>query len=448
MEYTREGGSEAMMMMRGVVSSLKQIQFERGTVQGVRVHVLPTEQFKTYALSVYVGSPLQEDTVTPNALIPFVLRRGSKAYPETKQFREKLDDLYGAGFGFDVYKRGDYQMLQFRMDVIQDDFVSSPQPLLKQAIQFLGEAITQPAMEGGTLVRKYIDSEKTTLQKRLESIVNDKIRYAAERCIAEMCNNEPYRLHPLGAIDHIPSIEAEGLTGRYEALLRQSPIDIYVVGNTNLEQVLPLIERFFAARGERTSDYSLRAEHRSVGQVKEVVERLDVNQGKLNMGLRVRTSYADDSYPSALLYNGILGGYPHSKLFTNVREKASLAYYASSRLDGHKGILTIQSGIEIANYEKAVSIIKEQLKAMEEGQISDTELQQTKAMITGHLRELQDSAFELIAFDFNNRLSGADRTVPALIEAVEQTDKELIRRMARQVQLDTIYFLRDNKGGQ
>ncbi|WP_339369169.1 EF-P 5-aminopentanol modification-associated protein YfmF [Paenibacillus elgii] len=434
--------------MRGVVSSLKQIQFERGTVRGVRVHVLPTEQFKTYALSVYVGSPLQEDTVTPNALIPFVLRRGSKAYPETKQFREKLDDLYGAGFGFDVYKRGDYQMLQFRMDVIQDDFVSSPQPLLDQAIQFLGEAITQPAMEGGTLVRKYIDSEKTTLQKRLESIVNDKIRYAAERCIAEMCSNEPYRLHPLGAIDRIPSIEAEGLTERYEALLRQSPIDIYVVGNTNLEQVLPLIERYFAARGERTSDYSLRAEHRSVGQVKEVVERLDVNQGKLNMGLRVRTSYADDSYPSALLYNGILGGYPHSKLFTNVREKASLAYYASSRLDGHKGILTIQSGIEIANYEKAVSIIKEQLKAMEEGQISDTELQQTKAMITGHLRELQDSAFELIAFDFNNRLSGADRTVPALIEAVEQTNKELIRRMARQVQLDTIYFLRDNKGGQ
>ncbi|MCP1305821.1 EF-P 5-aminopentanol modification-associated protein YfmF [Paenibacillus tyrfis] len=434
--------------MRGVVSSLKQIQFERGTVQGVRVHVLPTEQFKTYALSVYVGSPLQEDTVTPNALIPFVLRRGSKAYPETKQFREKLDDLYGAGFGFDVYKRGDYQMLQFRMDVIQDDFVSSPQPLLDQAIQFLGEAITQPAMEGGTLVRKYIDSEKTTLQKRLESIVNDKIRYAAERCIAEMCSNEPYRLHPLGAIDRIPSIEAEGLTERYEALLRQSPIDIYVVGNTNLEQVLPLIERYFAARKERSSDYSLRAEHRSVGQVKEVVERLDVNQGKLNMGLRVRTSYADDSYPSALLYNGILGGYPHSKLFTNVREKASLAYYASSRLDGHKGILTIQSGIEIANYEKAVSIIKEQLKAMEEGQISDTELQQTKAMITGHLRELQDSAFELIAFDFNNRLSGADRTVPALIEAVEQTDKEQIRRMARQVQLDTIYFLRDNKGGQ
>ncbi|MHC2179783.1 putative Zn-dependent peptidase [Paenibacillus sp. PvR052] len=434
--------------MRGVVSSLKDTQFQRGTVRNVRVHVLPTEQFKTFALSVYIGSPLGEDTVTPNALIPFVLRRGSKAYPETKQFRERLDDMYGAGFGFDIYKRGDNQMIQFRMDVIQDDFVSSSKSLLQQAMEFMSGAITEPALEGNTLVRKYIESEKTTLEKRLQAIVNDKIKYAAERCIEEMCSGEPYRLHPLGKLDALGSIEADSLTTRFREMLHSAPIDVYVVGNTNLEQVLPLIERYFSVQRSEASTYSLRTDHRNVGQVKEVVERLDVNQGKLNMGLRVPTSYADESYPAALLYNGILGGYPHSKLFTNVREKASLAYYASSRLDGHKGIMTIQSGIEIGNYEKAVTIIKEQLKAMEEGNISETELQQTKAMISGHLRELQDSAFELIAFDFNNRLSGAERTVPRLIEQVEQTTPDQIRQMAQQVQLDTIYFLRDRKGGE
>ncbi|MBP1155943.1 MULTISPECIES: pitrilysin family protein [unclassified Paenibacillus] len=427
---------------------MKDTQFQRGTVRNVRVHVLPTEQFKTFALSVYIGSPLGEDTVTPNALIPFVLRRGSKAYPETKQFRERLDDMYGAGFGFDIYKRGDNQMIQFRMDVIQDDFVSSSKSLLQQAMEFMSGAITEPALEGNTLVRKYIESEKTTLEKRLQAIVNDKIKYAAERCIEEMCSGEPYRLHPLGKLDALGSIEADSLTTRFREMLHSAPIDVYVVGNTNLEQVLPLIERYFSVQRSEASTYSLRTDHRNVGQVKEVVERLDVNQGKLNMGLRVPTSYADESYPAALLYNGILGGYPHSKLFTNVREKASLAYYASSRLDGHKGIMTIQSGIEIGNYEKAVTIIKEQLKAMEEGNISETELQQTKAMISGHLRELQDSAFELIAFDFNNRLSGAERTVPRLIEQVEQTTPDQIRQMAQQVQLDTIYFLRDRKGGE
>lgn len=427
---------------------MKNIQFERGTIRNIRVHVLPTEQFKTYALSVYIGTPLEEQSVTPTAFTPFVLRRGTQKYPETKQFRERLDDLYGAGFGFDIYKRGDYQMVQFRMDLIQDHYVNSPESLLQNGIQFLGEAITKPALENGRFVEKYVESEKITLQKRIESIVNDKIKYAAERCIAEMCSQEPYRLHPLGSVDQLQQLKSDTLYSYYQKWLQSSVIDIYVVGKTNLQEVLPLVEQSFGVDRSQARQYANKPGHRQVEQVKEVVERLDVNQGKLNMGLRAYSTYADSTYPTMLMYNGILGGYPHSKLFTNVREKASLAYYASSRLDGHKGILTIQSGIEIQNYEKAVTIIRQQLDAMIKGEISETELQQTRAMITGHLREMQDSAFELISFDFNNILSGVERTVPTLIQDVLSVDKKDIQEVAEQVKLDTIYFLRDRKGGE
>ncbi|WP_028550487.1 EF-P 5-aminopentanol modification-associated protein YfmF [Paenibacillus sp. UNC451MF] len=427
---------------------MKNIQFERGTIRNIRVHVLPTEQFKTYALSVYIGTPLEEQSVTPTAFTPFVLRRGTQKYPETKQFRERLDDLYGAGFGFDIYKRGDYQMVQFRMDLIQDHFVNSPESLLQNGIEFLGEVITRPALENNRFVGKYVESEKVTLQKRIESIINDKIRYAAERCIAEMCSQEPYRLHPLGSIDQLQRLTPETLYSYYQQWLQNSVIDIYVVGKTNLEEVMPLIERSFVVERSQAGKYLNKPGHRQVEQVKEVVERLDVNQGKLNMGLRAYSTYADPTYPTMLMYNGILGGYPHSKLFTNVREKASLAYYASSRLDGHKGILTIQSGIEIQNFEKAVAIIRQQLEAMTKGEISETELQQTRAMITGHLREMQDSAFELVSFDFNNILSGVERSVPSLIQDVLNVDKKDIQEVANQVKLDTIYFLRDRKGGE
>jgi predicted Zn-dependent peptidase len=427
---------------------LKNVQFERGTIRNIRVHVLPTEQFKTYAISVYIGTRLQEDSVTPTAFIPFVLRRGTQTYPETKQFRERLDDLYGAGFGFDIYKRGDYQMVQFRMDMIQDDYVNSTESLLEQGIRFVGETVTKPAKENTHFVTKYIDSEKITLQKRIESTINDKVKYAAERCIEEMCEGEPYRLYPLGSIEALQKQNAAELHTYYEQWLRNSPIDIYVVGKTSLKEVLPLIESSFDIQAQTAGSYSTKPTHKAVEEVREVVEQLDVNQGKLNMGLRTYTTYADAAYPTMLMYNGILGGYPHSKLFTNVREKASLAYYASSRLDGHKGILTIQSGIELGNYDKAVSIIHEQLEAMAAGEISETELQQTKAMITDHLRQLQDSAFELISFDFNNTLSDVERTVPALIDEVLAVTKDDIQKVAKQVKLDTIYFLRDRKGGE
>lgn len=420
--------------------------FERTTVNQIRLHVLPTDRFKTYAISANIGVPLAENNVTPVALIPFVLRRGTAAYPETKKFREKLDDLFGAGFGFDIFKRGDNQVVQFRMDVINDQFVEGRHDLLKQSLQFLGETLFSPAMENGTLRGKYVESEKITLQKRLEAIVNDKIKYAAERCIQEMCKDEPYRLNPLGNVKDLPSITPESLYEMYQGWLQNAVIDLYVAGNTTLDEVEQLVKAYFPLKREHMPSYDMRTAFPEVKDVRRVVEQLDITQGKLNMGLRSYVTYGDEAYPAALMYNGILGSFPHSKLFINVREKASLAYYAASRLDGHKGILTIQSGIEIANYEKAVDIIERQLVSMREGDISELEWMQTRAMIGNSLREIQDSAHEMISFDFNNMLTGKERSVPQLLAEIDQVDKPAVQRMAEQVKLDTIYFLRNEKG--
>lgn len=419
--------------------------FERGQIGRIRLHVMPTKRFKTFAISLYAGRPLSEQTITETALIPFVLRRGTASTPETKAFRERLDDMYGAGFGFDVYKRGDSQLVTFRMDVINDRFVSSNKSLLASSMEFLGEVVTDPAKENGVFSGKYVEAEKQTLRKRLESIVNDKIRYAAERCLEEMCAGEPYRLHPLGRIADIGAITPESLYGRYRSWLNEAALDLYVVGDTTLEEVGNLVSSSFKLEAGQPAEYAASQIKSSVSEVKTVVERMEVGQGKLNMGLRTSIGYGDKDYPALLMYNGILGGFPHSKLFINVREKESLAYYAASRLDGHKGIMTIQSGIEIGNYERAVAIIKEQLESMRQGQLSELEMSQTKAMIANALREQQDSAFELIGFDFNNVISGKASTAEQMLQQVNAVTPEDIVRVAGKVQLDTIYFLRDRK---
>ncbi|XEC97170.1 M16 family metallopeptidase [Paenibacillus tarimensis] len=420
--------------------------FQQGTFGRVRLHVLPTNRFKTFAISLYAGIPLHEQSVTATALIPFVLRRGTASLPETIAFRERLDDMYGTGFGFDVYKRGDSQIVQFRLDVIHDQFVSSQTSLLEQSLKMLGEIITDPALDqSGTFRNKYVEAEKNTLRKRLESIINDKIRYAAERCLEEMCAGEPYRLHPLGRLDDIDAIDSAKLYSAYRSWLDLASFDLYVVGDTSLEQVQAIAGQAFRLTTGEPSKYGQPVVTNRVEEVKTITETMDVSQGKLNMGLRSSVGYGDDNYPSLLMYNGILGGYPHSKLFMNVREKASLAYYAASRLDGHKGIITIQSGIEIANYERAASIIQEQLQSIREGKLSELEMSQTKAMITNQLREMQDSAFEMIAFDFNAVLSGRLRTAEQLMAAVRSVTPEDIVRAANQIELDTIYFLRDGK---
>ncbi|OME89493.1 MULTISPECIES: EF-P 5-aminopentanol modification-associated protein YfmF [Paenibacillus] len=420
-------------------------EFEHGMAGGIRIHVLPTNRFKTFAISLYAGSPLAEETVTSTALTPFVLRRGTVSYPETRAFREQLEQLYGAGFGFDVYKRGDYQIVHFRMDTINDSFVKSPESLLRSSFAFLGEAFTQPVLENGTFRKSYVQTERDTVRKKLESIVNDKIRYAAERCIEVMCKNEPYRLHPLGERKDLDGITPEGLYESYQNWLNESVLDLYVVGDTSLDEVKKLVEEHFKLNRTGSKDYVPSTTRTVASETQTVVEKLDINQGKLNMGLRSTITYGDDEYAAALMYNGILGSYPHSKLFVNVREKESLAYYASSRYDGHKGIATIQSGIEVQNFEKAVQIIRQQLDDMAKGAITDIEMTQTKAMIRNVIKEMQDSAFEMIAYDFNRTLSGRERTPDELLQQVEGITVDDVKQAAAAFSLDTIYFLKGQK---
>lgn len=383
--------------------------------------------------------------MTSTALTPFVLRRGTVSYPETRAFREQLEQLYGAGFGFDVYKRGDYQIVHFRMDTINDSFVKSPESLLRSSFAFLGEAFTQPVLENGAFRKSYVQTERDTVRKKLESIVNDKIRYAAERCIEVMCKNEPYRLHPLGERKDLDGITPEGLYESYQKWLQESVLDLYVVGDTSLDEVKTLVEEHFKLNRTGSRDYVPSITRTAANETQTVVEKLDINQGKLNMGLLSTITYGDDEYAAALLYNGILGGYPHSKLFVNVREKESLAYYASSRYDGHKGIATIQSGIEVQNFEKAVDIIRQQLDDMAKGAVTDIEMTQTKAMIRNVIKEMQDSAFEMIAYDFNRTLSGRERTPDELLKQVEAITVDDVKQAASAFSLDTIYFLKGQK---
>ena len=421
-------------------------RFERGALGRMRLHVLPTKRFKTFAISLFAGVPLTESRVTSVALTPFVLRRGTERYPETIAFRERLDELYGAGFGFDLYKRGDYQIVHFKLDIVGDRFVSSSEPLLQEALRFLGEAVTAPVLEDGAFRRRYVEAEKTTVRKRIEAIVNDKIRYASERCVEEMCRDEPYRLPAIGRKEDLDGITAPSLYERYREWLGQAALDLYVSGDTSLDEVSRLAAAAFRLPDGQPAEYRRPRLRRAAGEPRTVVERLDVGQGKLNMGMRAGALYGEPEYPALLVYNGLLGGFPHSKLFMNVREKASLAYYASSRLDGHKGLITIQSGIEIGNFERAVGIIREQLDAMRRGEFGEDDLNRTKAMLASQVRELQDSAFERIAFDFNAVLSGIDQTGEDLIAGVEAVTPEDVVQAASGVELDTIYFLRDRKG--
>jgi predicted Zn-dependent peptidase len=350
--------------------------------------------------------------------------------------------LYGASLTVDLSKKGESHIITFRLEIANEKFLKDSTPLLEKGIQLLSEVLLQPVTENGAFVKATIEKEKRALKQRIQSVYDDKMRYASHRLVEEMCSEEPYRLQANGQKEQVDEITPESLYQYYEQVLATNDIHLYIVGDINESQVDGFIQKHFTMN-EQTSKIqnSNTAPPKLKKEPKEVVERQDVKQGKLNMGYRTNVTFNDDLYYALQVFNGIFGGFSHSKLFINVREKESLAYYAASRVESHKGLLLVMSGIDFDNYDKAVSIINKQIEVMKLGDYSDGEVSQTKAVIKNQILETIDTARGLIEVLYNNEVSAVNKPVEDFLEGIEKVTKEEIQEVAKLVELDTIYFL-------
>lgn len=422
-----------------------EMKFRTSEADGLRIHVLPTTKFKTTTIVVDILSPLRAETVTLNALIPSVLQRGTRTTPTVKGLQERQDDLYGASLDSMMFKIGERQVVQFELEVPNEKFLSHAPALLEEGIKLLAEVLLDPALDGGVFRTNAVELEKDALRKRVEALFNNKGRYAAIRCVDAMCAGEDYRLFSYGRLEDLPGIDAARLHAHYQQWLRTSPIDVFVVGDVDPDAVTALLRKALAIPGRQVEALPPTVVKGRAAAPREVIDRFDVNQGQLVMGFRTPVTFSSEDYARFTVYNGVLGGYAHSKLFVNVREKASLAYSAFSRFDSHKGLLMIQAGINIENFEKATAIIHEQLAAIAKGDVCEDELLQTKAMIANDYREMADSPGQLAHFALVEGVEQTPREVAALLEAVEKVTVEDLKAMASQVSLDTVYFLRDKE---
>ena len=226
----------------------------------------------------------------------------------------------------DVTKKGEYHIISFTVDIVNEKFLSDPTPLLEKAFALLSEVLFHPNTKGEAFDSATVDNEKRSLKQRIQSIFDDKMRYASTRLVEEMCAAEPYALEASGNLEDLEKVTASSLYEYYQKALNEDEIDLYVIGDVS-EEVVDRLENQYISLSDREPIVLPRQVERKISEEKEVIEKFDVKQGKLNIGFS-NIFYGDPDYFALQLFNGLFGGFSHSKLFINVREKASLAYYA------------------------------------------------------------------------------------------------------------------------
>lgn len=410
---------------------------------GINLYYIPTKKFKTTAFSIYIHRPLTREECTLNALLSMVIRRGCPMFPESKELSRHLDNLYGVSFSTTVRKKAERQIICANFQFINEKFLEEKSNILDGVLNLAKDAILGQT----SFDEEYLKQEKENLKLQILSIINDKRQYASKKCIEIMCQDEPYGISKSGYIEDLDSITSSSLYEHYKNTVLKSPVDIFINGDVDINYVTEKIKGIFESI-EVTENIPAPSDvKKSVAEVKNVTEQQQIVQGKLSIGFRTNVFATDDEYPALMMYNSILGCGIFSKLFNNVREKLSLCYYASSSIDHLKGIMTINSGIEVANFQKAYDEIFVQMDDIKNGNISDMEMSAAVLGTVNSINSISDNPFALDDYYLGKIIAGNLMGLDELADKIKGVTKEQIMNVAKKIELDTVFFLKGSTEG-
>jgi len=415
----------------------------RDVAPGLSLHLDRDDRRKTNLLNVFWVGALDDD-VTARAMLPNVLMRGTRRFPSLQELTRETERLYGASLSTDVRKIGERHVVQLRLEFVNDRYLPGGESILAETMRFAREVLHEPALVGGAFDAEVMRQEKETHRRVIEGLINDKRSFALQRCIEESCPDEPYRRHEQGRVEDLERIDGASLAALWRSLMGSGRIAVYFSGDLPVEEaeraLAPLVEERARASREAAALPPLPAPRRA-GAVREVVERMPIQQANLVQSFRTGIPFAERRMPGLVIGNGILGAFAHSKLFVNVREGASLCYSTGSSLERTHGMLFISSGIDVERYAEARALIGVQVEDVRAGRFTDEELDATKRAFEARLRMLDDSPGARMDIDLAWQVNGHPCDLVAWREKLAAVTRDDVVEAFAPLAADVVYLL-------
>ncbi len=396
-----------------------------------------TEHFKTGYLAVDFVMPLTVENASAMSLLAGVISRGCAAYPEMDQISRFLAENYGASFTIQASKAGELEILTFASTFLDNEYAIDGEDIRGAIMGFIKEMISRPLVRDDAFLPDYVAQEQNNLVDKITGLFNDKRLYSLERCKSLMCADEAFGINEMGTKEAVQELDAKSLYRFFCRLMDEATVVITYVGKDHGYFLDTLSEQFSARKGAMPT--TAVCDGRAAAQ--EIVDPMDLNQSKLNLGFRLGKTALEDG-AACRLFNVLYGGSATSKLFMNVRERLSLCYYCSSSIDRFKNVMFVSSGVEAAKYEEARQEIEAQLAAIAAGDFTDEELENARVYLIDSMRGFLDSEGALASLMVSGTLRGAMKTPEQEIEEISRVDRDTIITIAKEIRLDTVYFLK------
>ena len=409
-------------------------------IKGVHLHFIQSEKFKTNKIKVRFSAPMSEKTIAGRVLMASMLETSNALYPTSQAFREKLANLYGANYSTSLSRRGLVHYLDINLSFVRDQFLSRKNMLADEILDFLKASLFFPLSNGQAFDTKTFEIEKRNVLTDLEAEIENHF-YHAHRELNNLFYDLPeMRIPRVATIELVEKETAETSFAAFQQMLNQDQIDFFFIGDFNEIAVREKIQEFQFSEREQPLQLSYQQNYSNI--TREKLEQRDVHQSIVELAYHFSSQYGDSGHLPLIVLNGLLGGFAHSKLFVNVREKESLAYTISSSFDIFSGLMRIYAGIDRANRTKTIALINRQILDLKRGHFTDEELEQTKNMLKNSILLAQDRQNTLIERAYMSSVLGKKfLSLDAWLKALENVSKADLIEAAQQLKLQAIYFM-------
>ncbi len=416
---------------------MEYIEKEQGAYN---LHIIKTDTVKTIMVKVFFREEVKKENLIKRYFLTDLLLLSTKKYPSKALLTKALQNLYAAVVRTGSRRLGNYFDTSFTLRVLQDKYTEVDN--FKKSVGLLSSIIFDPNVVAGAFNKKDFETIYEEYKADLKTLTEDRQRYALIRLLEETLPDVVAGVKTADYEAYLDALTCENLYQYYQEMIKHNLIDIYVIGNVDSEEVASIFREAFPVNTFKARRIPALLAPRGKGKVKTVEEQLVGSQTILALSLNTSelTEY-ERNYPLSI-YNTILGGGGmNSLLFTEVREKASLAYSIRSRPNKLDHLILITGGITAGKEKEVLSIIKKQLKKLEKGSFSLAMIEQAKEYYTTALDDILESPGQIIESYYMMTLLGVDDLETKRKKMLAVTKEEIVK-VAAKVKIDTIYLLK------
>ena len=360
--------------------------------KGVYLGITPSKKYKTNQIIIKLIVPYSGKVAAERGTISRMMEDGSSKIHSKGMLEQQLATLYGANLQVTSQRKGYYHEVTLTTTAVN--------PRLVQNHQFVSDwlALIQDLLweqkyllDDQSMHERFIREQRLLIQM-MKRQQDNKQRYVGQKLAEKLYAEDPELAKGgFGSITDVEQLNYEDIASAYQTLVETSAVYVQAHGDWDAQ----LLKKW--VRDWPLSDRSVQVDYQH--NVISLPKQAHFHQEESVPGVQANIAIAYQLPPSThiaerhliQLANAIFSSAPTSKLFTEIREKQSLAYSISGSVDFTRDLLIVRAGVEPKHVHYVVDQVNEQLKIMQNTLVDQEMLSDIKLALKSYELQMHDT---------------------------------------------------------